>query len=64
MRMPYNVAIAVDYIRAIGKPLDFDEEAFLKALGNLTEAAYSNKEAKIRELVQQTVVTYHPAENA
>ena len=47
----------------IGKPLAFNEEEFLKALENLMEAAYANKEASIREQVQQIVQTYHPAEN-
>lgn len=45
----------------IGKPLAFDEEAFLMKLEQLQEAAYSNKEARIRALVQETVNTYHPA---
>ncbi len=44
----------------IGKPLAFDEEAFLKKLEKLMEAAYGNKEARIRELVQMIVSTYHP----
>lgn len=47
----------------IGKPLAFNEEEFLKQLENLMEAAYANKEDKIRELVQETVSTYHPANN-
>ncbi len=47
----------------IGKPLAFNEEEFLKALENLMEAAYANKEASIREQVKQIVQTYHPAEN-
>lgn len=28
------------------------------------DAAYANKEEKIRKLVQETVKTYHPANNA
>lgn len=47
----------------IGNPIKFDEEAFLKQLEALTEAAYNNKESKIRTLVQEAVSTYHPAEN-
>ena len=47
----------------IGKPLAFDEEIFLQELENLMEAAYGNKEDKIRTLVQETVSTYHPADN-
>ncbi len=46
----------------IGKPLAFNEEAFLQQLEKLTEAAYSNKEGMIRKLVQETVSTYHPAD--
>ena len=45
----------------IGNPIKFDEEAFLKQLEALTEAAYANKEDQIRALVQQSVSTYHPA---
>ena len=45
----------------IGNPIKFDEEAFLKQLEALTEAAYANKEEQIRALVQQSVSTYHPA---
>ena len=44
----------------IGNPIHFDEEAFLRQLGSLTEAAYSNKEDRIRALVQEAVSTYHP----
>ena len=47
----------------IGKPLAFDEEKFLQELEKLMEAAYGNKEDKIRTLVQETVSTYHPADN-
>ena len=47
----------------IGKPLAFDEEAFLQKLEQLMEAAYGNKEDTIRKLVQETVSTYHPANN-
>ena len=46
----------------IGKPIPFSEEQFLNQLGVLAEAAYSNRE-DIRELVQQVVTTYHPAED-
>ncbi len=44
----------------IGKPLAFDEAEFLKQLEKLMEAAYSNKEDRIRGFVQETVSTYHP----
>ena len=44
----------------IGKPLAFDEAVFLEQLEKLTDAAYSNKEKKIRELVKAAVATYHP----
>ncbi len=45
----------------IGKPIAFDEEKFLGQLEKLMEAAYANKEEKIKGLVQETVSTYHPA---
>ncbi len=45
----------------IGKPLAFNEEGFLKQLEELMNAAYSNKEDEIRELVMSIVNTYHPA---
>ncbi len=45
----------------IGKPIAFDEEKFLEQLEKLMEAAYANREDKIRALVQETVSTYHPA---
>ena len=45
----------------IGQPLAFDEAAFLKQLENLTDAAYANKEDRIREYVMEAVNTYHPA---
>ena len=45
----------------IGNPIKFDEEQFLRNLEVLTEAAYANKEGKIRNLVMQSVSTYHPA---
>ena len=45
----------------IGKPIAFDEDEFLKQLEKLATNAYANKEDKIRDLVQKTVSTYHPA---
>ena len=45
----------------IGKPIAFDEEKFLGQLEKLMEAAYANREGKIKGLVQETVSTYHPA---
>ena len=45
----------------IGNPIKFDEEQLLKQLEALTEAAYANKEDVIRNLVRETVNTYHPA---
>ena len=43
----------------IGRPLDFDEDEFLKELQPLMLAAYGNK-PNIRELIGQIVTTYHP----
>ncbi len=47
----------------VGKPLAFNEEEFLKQLEELMNAAYSNKEDEIKELVENVVTTYHPAKN-
>ena len=44
----------------IGKPIPFDEDAFLAGLRPLMEAAYANDE-NIRNLVKGAVSTYHPA---
>ena len=44
----------------IGRPIPFDEEEFLGQLSHLMEAAYSNKEPQIRELIAKTVTTYKP----
>lgn len=44
----------------IGNPIRFDEDEFLTKLVKLNEAAYANKEAQIRELVEEIVPTYHP----
>lgn len=45
----------------IGKPIAFDEAVFLGQLERLMEAAYANKEEKIRDLVKTTVSTYKPS---
>ena len=44
----------------VGCPIAFDEEAFLGQLAGLMDAAYSNKEDRIREMVAGLVTTYHP----
>ena len=44
----------------IGKPIPFDEEAFLRQLAKLMDAAYSNKENSIRSLIMGIVSTYKP----
>ena len=46
----------------IGKPLHFDVDQFLKSIDGLMERAYKNKDDEIREMVQDIVETYHPAE--
>lgn len=43
----------------IGKPIPFDERRFLKQLGELAEASYSNSN-EISSLVEEVVTTYHP----
>ncbi len=45
----------------IGCPIPFDIETFLVQLEELMTAAYKNKE-NIREMLQEVVSTYHPAE--
>ena len=45
----------------IGCPIPFDIETFLTQLDDLMEAAYKNKD-NIRELVQEIVSTYQPAD--
>ena len=42
----------------IGNPVKFDENVFLQQLEKLMDAAYANKEGKIRALVKETVSTY------
>ena len=44
----------------IGNPIQFDEHVFLQHLEKLMDAAYKNKEDKIRSLVEEIVTTYHP----
>ena len=46
----------------IGKPLHFDIDALLKKIDGLMQCAYKNKDADVREMVQEIVETYHPAE--
>lgn len=45
----------------VAQPLDLDTELFLKQLENLAKASYNNS-SRIRELVEQMVPTYKPAE--
>ena len=44
----------------IGCPIPFDTDEFLKALEELLDAAYKNKD-DMKERVQKVVKTYHPA---
>ena len=44
----------------IGKPIEFDEELFLKNLKELEEMA-NHDDARIRDKVMEMVPTYHPA---
>ena len=44
----------------IGKPIPFNEEQFLSQLSILMDAAYSNKDSRIRELIAGIVSTYRP----
>lgn len=45
----------------IGTPIPFDTDTFLENLKDLMNAAYDGREDIIRELVVQTVPTYHPS---
>ena len=44
----------------IGCPIPFETDAFLAQLEDLMNLAYANREAEIRGVVEQTVLTYHP----
>ena len=46
----------------IGCPIPFDEDAFLRQLQGLLEAAYDGQEMQIRRMVTEVVTTYVPAE--
>ena len=46
----------------IGNPVPFDEDELLQKLEHLNEAAGDNREEQIRELVEEIVTTYRPAE--
>ena len=45
----------------IGKPIEFDTDAFLRQLQMLVEASYDGREDIIRDIVMEVVPTYHPA---
>ncbi len=45
----------------IGRPLEFDEDAFVTQLQGLMEAAYDDREEDIRHLIAEVVPSYHPA---
>lgn len=47
----------------IGKPIPFDNDAFLRDLIELMKTAYTNTDA-IRDAVAKMVPTYHPASNS
>lgn len=44
----------------IGSPIPFDTDAFFDNLSELMKASYNGEEDRIRDLVSQTVGTYHP----
>ena len=48
----------------IGSPIAFDSDLFLRQLRDLMEAAYDEREDEIRDLIEKTVSTYHPAPNS
>jgi hypothetical protein len=45
----------------IGCPIPFDTDEFLHQMERLMMASYDGQEDKIRELVAESVPTYHPA---
>ena len=45
----------------IGNPIPFDVDRFLVQLKELMIASYDNNEESIRDIVRNTVETYHPA---
>lgn len=45
----------------IGKPIPFDEDAFIARLPALFDAAYEDREEDIRDIVASYVLTYHDA---
>ena len=47
----------------IGKPIPFEVDAFLNSLRKLMRRAYANKGEEVRQMVQEMVETYHPADN-
>jgi FlaA1/EpsC-like NDP-sugar epimerase len=47
----------------IGNPIPLDEDKLFRDLATIMEAAYSNNDSKIRDLILESVPTYHP-ENA
>ena len=48
----------------IGKPINFDPDKFLVQLRGLLDAAYAERQEDIRQLVADTVQTYHYAKPA
>ncbi len=44
----------------IGKPIPFDEDTFLNSLAALMDAAYSNRDEDIRDLIAGIVTTFRP----
>lgn len=46
----------------IGSPIPFDTDTFLQQLRVLMDAAYDGQNDKIRNLVEEVVPTYHPAD--
>ena len=46
----------------IGKPIPFDNDAFLASLAELIDAGYREDEDGIRQLLKEIVPTYVPAD--
>ena len=49
---------------SIGRPISFETDTFFAELQPLMDAAYANREAEIRGMIEKIVSTYHPADNS
>ncbi|MBQ6474933.1 MAG: polysaccharide biosynthesis protein [Clostridia bacterium] len=62
LMMEEGMKTTPNHLIHIGKPIPFDENAFLSQMGSLMNAAYEEDDEEIRSIVGKIVDTYHPAE--